>query len=595
MKKRVFTIFTLVLMLFVLVSCGEYDDTNDDTNYPLNNETYYTVKFNGVNLQEKKVIEGGKLSKPSAPDKNGYLFMGWFYDSEYNNQVSFPLTINNDIVLYGKYSSLDTIFLEARENTIGNEISSFEYDYIINASASALSQSFTGTVNGNTKYNQNSIVTYYDVHENSGILFNDGYKYKIKKGNQLQTISLDENGNMIKFENELVDSSFKCDFGSFAKALFSYSDSDIKSIEQTNVSGKYKVNTKVGASDVIALIGNNLNNPIVEHLICPLPATEVKTDMYVTFNNDKIDTYTYEIRINVSVVEFYLEYTLQFKNINNVSNIIVKEFDNVALSTDTIKNQKDIVYGHLNEFINQKSSGYNYKLTTGIDHGYTSLEINSTFNGSSYRNIIDDEVYFHNHIEIDSDYKNNDVYKNVGITDVEVKKTKLANGDVYLIEKKLLADKVNSISDYIENDYDSYFLYNAYSEFNNITFIQTKTDGDKTIYSLGIAQEDVVSLLIWMNNNLDLDPLNNATANVSIFGEFNENSVIVDKVLFEVTITDGQLSMMRIVCEGQYETCLIGSKDFAELKSAVFDFDLTIIVDEDGYSFAPYTSINEAK
>lgn len=610
--RKVFKLSNLLCVVFMIlsiISCGKDLGSNNSssnssssspiinssTNSVQNSNEYYTIEFLGSSLPNEKVLKGGVLNEPLNVDKEEHLFVGWYLDSQYQKEVEFPMIINNNTKIYGKYISYLNAFQEARANTIGNDIKSYEYDYVINATATALGQKFEGTTKGNSKYNENNSVSFYDTHENSGVLFYDGTVYQIKNNNELQTVYLNKEGSMSAFSSKQVEDSYRCDFNSFAKALFSYEDKDIKGIEKTETEGKYRLITKIGVSDVVALIGNNLNNPIIESLITELPETSIDTNMFVTFNKSQLSTYTYIITIDVSNITFNLEYILTFKNIGASNVIEVKDFGDLYLTKEAIQNKKNSIYNCLKSFIKQKSSGYDFVIKTAVDHGFSSIEINSTFKGSSFRYIDEDKTFFHNDIEIDSDYKNSDLYKSQGIDDIHIKKTKLENEEVYFIEKKMLKDKITLVNDYVDNDYDIYNFYNSYLNFEDITFIQEKTKEDKSIYSIGTSKNDIINVLKWLNVNLDLDPLDNASVDVDIFGDFVEDSVCINDVIFEITVQNDKFLSMRIKCKGSYKTSLVNSRDFEEAKDAVFSFDIRIETNKNSDSFIPYVTVEDAK
>ena len=77
-------------------------------------ETYYTVTFDsngGTEVEAQQVMAGQLAEMPSAPEKDNYLFIGWFLEknsSDWANPFSFDAPITSDIVLYANYVDMNT-------------------------------------------------------------------------------------------------------------------------------------------------------------------------------------------------------------------------------------------------------------------------------------------------------------------------------------------------------------------------------------------------------------------------------------------------------------------------------------------------------
>ena len=70
---------------------------------------YYTFAFNsrgGTAVASQSVKEGDCAVEPEpAPTMQGYVFVGWFYDTTYLNEVSFSTPVTNDVTVYAKWES----------------------------------------------------------------------------------------------------------------------------------------------------------------------------------------------------------------------------------------------------------------------------------------------------------------------------------------------------------------------------------------------------------------------------------------------------------------------------------------------------------
>lgn len=50
-----------------------------------------------------KVDENGKLIRPTDPEKEGYIFAGWYTDSEFKEPYNFDSSVTNNLKLYAKF------------------------------------------------------------------------------------------------------------------------------------------------------------------------------------------------------------------------------------------------------------------------------------------------------------------------------------------------------------------------------------------------------------------------------------------------------------------------------------------------------------
>ena len=69
-------------------------------------EKKYTVKFNtdgGNKVDDQIVVEGGKVSKPSNPEKSGYKFDEWLYNNE---TYDFNTPVTKDMTITARYEKV---------------------------------------------------------------------------------------------------------------------------------------------------------------------------------------------------------------------------------------------------------------------------------------------------------------------------------------------------------------------------------------------------------------------------------------------------------------------------------------------------------
>ncbi len=613
--KRLLTVLILTLSICMLTACGGGSDPKPSvTPSPTVSVApsvapsvsvipTYTVTYHNAQIAAQTVNQGTQVQKPTDPTKAGYIFGGWYTDSACTVPANFPITVNANVNLYADFYSYADAFEKARANTIGSSVEGYEFTHTTSIEATVNnipvigSQTLSGTTTGRTQYSKNGAVNYYDKSVNSGLLLNDGTNYQIRRANALQKITANENGEMTKYEVEEVSASYTFDSSSFAKALFEYSEDQLNEIVPvTGKANTYRLDTARNFSSIMERASGLLNSAIVKKALSFVPENDVETEMYVTFASGKITSYTYEMHVSVAAIQFDLVYELDFVNPGQVPSINPQTFD-VALSPEEVGELSAEIEGVVNALKAAEHSGYDYKVETGVDFGATTGEINATVQGSALRKVSGSNVYFHNDIEIDTDLKNEDLYESAGLEDIHVKRTKLANGEVHIIEKKLLIDSTQLVDNYAPNATDSYFTLGLINQVGTLMYVDKKVDAQsgETVYQLGLSNQGAASMLSYINAEVNVDPLNRASVDPLLFGSFTASSVELDKALCKVTVKGGKILSITVELKGTFVTKFAGSTDFTVDKEADFKLNYTLSVNEEGETFEPYEKVKDAK
>lgn len=588
----------LLLGILLLSACGgnensvNNDSINSTNSTPIspisssvsseNQIKKVTVKFINTDLDDVVLDEGSSLNQPNDPSKANHIFGGWYYDASFKNEVKFPIIVNNDISIYALFNDYESAFLKAREKTIGNNAEGFKYNFTTTASATYSLLNVTGQTIGTAQYAKDKDVSYYETHTNSGLLFNDGTKHLFKDELLLTNISFNEKNELTNFESEYVDSSYKYDSSSFAKALFELDDEKIKSIEKTDVEDTYKINTSMLASNILSIILNNLNNPIVERLLATLPETAANTEMYTTFKNGYVESYKYVMEINVTDLTFNLTYELNFVDYTS-KEIVLPKFEGLAISSSELSSKVSSINTSVNNYKNQVNSSYDFKVDTSVNFD-GSNSIDATFKGNTLRKVDDNEVYFNNDIQIDSDLKNSDLYKDDGLEDIHINKTKALDGTVEIIEKKLLKDKVYESE---ETKEDAYYLFDVLDFIPNAQCIQTVSKDNVTNEYVSLNTENIAIVLEWFNNILKVDPTGVTSKNIKVLGTINNSTLKINECLFNIEKTNNEITSITFELHAEADVKYEGSKDFTSYAFANIDVTLSIDVTDDGASYEP--------
>ena len=85
----------------------------------------YVVKFEtngGGEISDKSVVAGTKISKLPTPKRDGYIFLGWYYDDDLTQAVKLDDTVNKKMTLYASWleqtplETLERVNFAAAEN-----------------------------------------------------------------------------------------------------------------------------------------------------------------------------------------------------------------------------------------------------------------------------------------------------------------------------------------------------------------------------------------------------------------------------------------------------------------------------------------------
>ena len=99
------SLLSLTLVLSMLCACN-----NDKTDSEETADTYYTVTFNsngGTPIEPKKVKKNAQLDEPPTPEREGYIFEGWYNK---NQQWVFSFGITEDMTLDARWLSPESLF-----------------------------------------------------------------------------------------------------------------------------------------------------------------------------------------------------------------------------------------------------------------------------------------------------------------------------------------------------------------------------------------------------------------------------------------------------------------------------------------------------
>ena len=106
MKKRLTLILVLALaMVLALTSCDFIQNIKDKINPPLEEYAVYFLAGDGVGVPAQTVKEGGLVTRPENPTKDGYTFENWYKDEALTVLWNFDTDkVTKNTIIYGKWT-----------------------------------------------------------------------------------------------------------------------------------------------------------------------------------------------------------------------------------------------------------------------------------------------------------------------------------------------------------------------------------------------------------------------------------------------------------------------------------------------------------
>ena len=153
----------------------------------------HTLSFNtnGGSIIEPQLVEDGDLAQtPTNPTREGYIFEGWYKDSNFNEEYDFYTKVEEDITLYAKWIleativDIETINVNGIELPLGNDAPST--NAYVNTAGLSQEVAQWQTVDGHTNIDKFEFGKQYVLY--IGYSIDSGYK-------------LSENVNVVANEN----------------------------------------------------------------------------------------------------------------------------------------------------------------------------------------------------------------------------------------------------------------------------------------------------------------------------------------------------------------------------------------------------------
>ena len=95
--RKIAVLLTLVMVLASFASCNLVSSPSGGSGTP------HTVTYDAGEGSSVGQVTVAKLTEEASTTREGYIFCGWYLDSELKNAVSYPMNVTADITLYAKW------------------------------------------------------------------------------------------------------------------------------------------------------------------------------------------------------------------------------------------------------------------------------------------------------------------------------------------------------------------------------------------------------------------------------------------------------------------------------------------------------------
>ncbi|XMB73083.1 hypothetical protein RJI07_04005 [Mycoplasmatota bacterium WC30] len=255
----------------------------------------------------------------------------------------------------------------------------------------------------------------------------------------------------------------------------------------------------------IYLLGANYLNMLFEisdpnlltNLIVGMLSVEVR--MHMIIQDGYMTEYSYDINYTRDDLTFSISYSQTFKE-NNLDEIGLPDNSFIKYG-NTFDNEMLIIENAINEILNEDSFTYDFSWRSEVDQGILYPSIGLYLRGTHMQTTINDEVYFNNYYELDSDYKPD-------LEDVKKYRVKLNNDDKEVWDEIIIAlwpNDFNIIEDYSASIEEDFMFVNIWNILDNIDFLGSTYDDNEKLYIVPINRQYILLFIEELENMIDFD------------------------------------------------------------------------------------------
>lgn len=469
------------------------------------------------------------------------------------------------------------IFLRAKTKTFENDV--YEYNYTAEAKIKFKDAvSFTpANLSGTIQYNKNAANTQYMHRKDvTGPLVFDYTTYTYNQGLNMITINADESKDFSIINKDVLPNNYQFETNSIGLILKTLADNDNLKVTKSGDQYNLDLKTSFAQSSFLSVL-NYVDSKKIIDTLSDLTVSKWGVgfgyNCYAKLNaaETSVSAFHFDAHVNVKdTVEIGFTFDQTFSKVGSGVTIQLPEFQNTEITPEGIQSGLNAIG---NALYKSRPNYYKYNVHTKVDHGVSKgnpfgMGVDSTSKGFAERQIIGNKVYFHNELEVDSDYKNKDQYPD-DIEDYKLTRAKVNDGNdtVYDVENPLIGKKTyTELKNYNNDAIDDYYMLpnETVLSTSSIPVLRKTVKDTKTTYKVGLTSDAIKDILKYYNKFIRLDKEGVKWIDVyDIKDGFNAR-----KCDLEFVIENGMLLSIDGHMKGQY--------NIEANKEVKFEFDLEI-------------------
>ncbi|MCQ2086867.1 MAG: InlB B-repeat-containing protein [Bacilli bacterium] len=557
-------------------------------------EDMVCISYVNTDLENSYVKRNNIINEFLEPKKDGFCFCGWYTDSSFSNRFQLPIRCEDNISVYAKFIPSDLAYNQFVENTLNENNKGINIEYNLSASYTLDGKEFTGDSVGSFQYFYDNLepINYLDSHKNTGNFFQKGYKKSGVINSKLISFLYDNSLNKKNYTESIFDEEKQLSFYNiFLQNVHKYQNIEISSQNEELCLGTLNEN--------LALI-----ECLEEYVESKILLDSIRTNynkfgvskLSIIFNNEKIEKFYIKTKLENNNSSLNIDYQFTIKeDLRQISDHELNN-DDVYFTGTRFQEKKQFLIDSLDTLKSKNAYKYNYLLNTSVKFfSKDKNDLNLKVEGYSHNTTINNEKYYFNYYQLSSNYKDNDFYHDVGISDFTGAITRFRNKENHVLNVSDgtyvdLGEKTGRYS-------DGFYLLDTFNPRDITMFIYSDNDEKQTqIFTCNInfAEDSNVlgkSFLYKINEIFDFSFISDCNKSAKIFGEKVLTSPLYGSINIE--FKDGEFSNLYLKIYSYTNAFLESSESYSSTCNAEIMLSLSIEVDESASSFSPPNSIND--
>lgn len=552
------------------------------------------INYINTDLNKSYVKRNDTINEFLVPKKEGFCFCGWYLDSSFSNKAQLPIRCEDNISLYAKFIPSDSAYNQFVENTLNENNKGINIEYNLSASYTLDGKEFTGNSVGSFQYFYDNLepINYLDSHKNTGNLFQNGYKKSGVINSKLISFLYDDNLNKKNCNESIFDEEKQLSFYNiFLQNVHKYQNIEIASQNEELCLGTLNEN-----STLIECLKDYVQSKILLDSIRTNYNKFGVSNLSIIFNNEKIEKFYIKTKLENNNSSLNIDYQFTIKE--DLRQISADELndDDVYFVGTSFKEKKKFLIDSFESLKNKNTYNYNYVLNSSVKFfNKNKNDLNLNIEGYSHNTKINDEKYYFNYFQFSSNYKDNDFYRDLEISDFSGAITKFRNNENHILN--VLDSTYIDLGKKAGRYSDGIFLLDTFDPRDVTMFIYSYNDEKQThkfSCNINFAEDSNVlgkSFLYKINEIFDFSFISDCHQSAKIFGEKVLTVPLNGSINIE--FKDGEFSNLNLEIYSYTNAFSETTNTNSKTCNAEILLSLSIVFDKTEDTFYPLDSIDD--